>query len=93
MELLGVPAETVVRIGGVRAEIVSEMQSGEHDLLVLGAPLTYRQGEVTLEGLVGQVIKDMTAHPVLIVRSRYATSKSHPRTDDGRINIFEKIIP
>jgi hypothetical protein len=69
------------------------MQSGEHDLLVLGAPLTYRQGEVSLEGIVGQILKEMTTHPVLIVRSRYAAAVTRPRMSDGRINIVDKIIP
>lgn len=93
LEALGVPAQIAVRGGSVREEIIDQMKSGEHDLLVLGAPLTYRQGEVSLEGIVGQIIREMTTHPVLIVRSRYAAAKTRPRTSDGRINIVEKIIP
>ncbi|HEY2981202.1 MAG TPA: ATP-binding cassette domain-containing protein [Anaerolineales bacterium] len=93
LEALGVPAQVAVRSGNIRDEIVNQMQSGEHDLLVLGAPLTYRQGEVSLEGIVGQILKEMTTHPVLIVRSRYAAAVTRPRMSDGRINIVDKIIP
>ena len=93
LEVLGVPAETVVRAGNVRDEIMNQMKDAGHDLLVLGAPLTYRRGQVSLEGVVGQIIKELTTHPVLIVRSRYAAINHRPMTSDGRINIVEKIIP
>ncbi len=93
LEVLGVPAKMAIRTGNIRDEINKQMKAGEHDLLVLGAPLTYRKGQVSLEGIVGQVIKDMTTHPVLIVRSHYAAVDFRPMTSDGRINIVEKIVP
>lgn len=93
LEVLGVPAKMAIRSGNIRDEIKQQMDSGGSDLLVLGAPLTYRKGQVSLEGVVGQVIKDMTTHPVLIVRSHYAAVDVRPMTSEGRINIVEKIIP
>jgi sulfate transport system ATP-binding protein len=74
LELLRVPAETIVRTGNVHDEIVHQMKEGEHDLLILGAPLPQGGDRGSLEGVVGQLIKEMTTHPVLIVRSRYASS-------------------
>ena len=74
LELLRVPAETTIRIGNVHDEIVHQMKEGEHDLLILGSPLPHGGAPVSLEGVVGQIIREMAAHPVLIVRSRYAAN-------------------
>jgi len=74
LELLRVPAETTIRTGNVHDEIVHQMKDGEHDLLILGAPLPHGGDPVSLEGVVGQIIREMTTHPVLIVRSRYAAN-------------------
>jgi nucleotide-binding universal stress UspA family protein len=93
LEVLGVPAQTAIRAGHPLDEIASQMQDNGHDLLVLGAPLTYREGEVSLEGVVGQILEKMTVHPVLIVRSHYAAVDLRPLTIDGRVNIVEEIIP
>jgi len=71
LELLRVPAETIIRTGNVHDEIVHQMEEGEHDLLILGAPLPQGGDRVSLEGVVGQIIKEMTTHPVLVVHSRY----------------------
>jgi nucleotide-binding universal stress UspA family protein len=83
LELLRVPAETTVRAGNVHDEIIHQMKEGEHDLLILGAPLPHGSDRVSLEGVVGQIIKEMTTHPVLIVRSRYAANIRR-LTGDGR---------
>ena len=56
LDLLGVPAEIAIPSGNVREAISSQMQAGEHDLLVLGAPLTNRSGEVSLDGVVAQIV-------------------------------------
>src|SRR5215212_1718599 len=74
LELLRVPAETIIRAGSVHDEIAHQMKEGEHDLLIMGAPLPQGGDRVSLEGVVGQIIKEMTTHPVLIVRSRYASN-------------------
>lgn len=69
LALLDVPARTLVRSGSPRDEILDEIRSGEHDLLVVGAPLADRRGEFSLEGFVGDLLGRVEGHPVLIVRS------------------------
>lgn len=91
LELLGVPATAVVRIGTPDVEINAQLERTAHDLLVLGAPLAQKNGEVVLEGVTRQLIEKNLAHPVLIVRSRYAAAIVPPLTNDGRINIVEEI--
>jgi hypothetical protein len=51
--------------------------------LILGAPLPQTSDQVSLEGVVGQLIKEMTTHPMLVVRSRYAAANLR-RIGDGR---------
>ena len=53
------------------------MKEGKHDLLILGAPLP-QGGKVSLEGVVGQIVKEMKAHPVLVVRSHYSAPNTPP---------------
>jgi sulfate/thiosulfate transport system ATP-binding protein len=84
LELLRVPAETVIRTGNVHDEITDQMKDSEHDLLILGAPLPHGGDRVSLEGVVGQSIKEMTTHPVLVVRSRYAAANIRRLPGDGR---------
>jgi sulfate transport system ATP-binding protein len=72
LDVLKVPAQTVVRAGNVREEITRQMETGGHDLLILGATLTQRKGEASLKGVARQIVEEMTSHPVLIVHSRYA---------------------
>jgi len=84
LELLRVPAETIVRDGNVHDEIIHQMKEGEHDLLILGAPLPHGGDKVSLEGVVGQIIKEMTTHPVLVVRSRYVAANLRRLIGDGR---------
>jgi sulfate/thiosulfate transport system ATP-binding protein len=93
LEVLGVPAKTAIRAGTVQDEITNQMKIGEHDLLILGAPLTHRDGGVSLQGVVGHIIEDLTTHPVLIIRSHYASVNVRSITVDGRISIVEDIIP
>jgi sulfate transport system ATP-binding protein len=68
LELLGVPARAAIRSGLVRDEITTEVTTGGYDLLVLGAPLTARDGKISLAGVVGQIL-NVINRPVLIVRS------------------------
>ncbi len=80
---LGVPAQTMILSGNVHKEITEQMQKGAHDLLVLGAPLRPRGGEISLDGVVGQIVRESTPYPILIVRSHYATGHAYPTTSDG----------
>ena len=84
LELLRVPAKTTIRAGNVHDEIIHQMKEGEHDLLIMGAPLPHGGDKVSLEGVVGQIIKEMITHPVLVVRSRYAAANIRRLTGDGR---------
>ncbi|HYG61976.1 MAG TPA: ATP-binding cassette domain-containing protein [Thermoanaerobaculia bacterium] len=66
----GVPASTAVRYGPVREQILAQVTEGGHDLLVLGAPLPDRDGDISLAGLPARVLPELGQCPVLIVRSR-----------------------
>lgn len=91
LELLGVPARAVVRIGNPEVEINAQFEKTGHDLLVMGAPLTQKNGEVVLEGVLRHTVEKNLVHPLLIVRSRYAATVVPPLTNEGRINIVEEI--
>jgi nucleotide-binding universal stress UspA family protein len=69
-----VPVSTRIRYGGVREEIVAQLEDGGHDLLVLGAPLPGKDGRIELGGFVGRLLPDVANVPVLIVRSPEAVS-------------------
>lgn len=69
LEVLGVPARTLVQYGAVAKAIVQELTTGGYDLLVMGAPLPDRDGKISLKGIVGQVMAESPACAVLIVRS------------------------
>jgi sulfate transport system ATP-binding protein len=69
LELLGVPASTIVGHGLIEAEIVDELQAGTHDLLVLGAPLPDLDGTISVGGLLGRLLETINDLPTLIVRS------------------------
>jgi sulfate transport system ATP-binding protein len=92
LALLGVPARTKIRAGTVRQEIMDEMETGGHNLLVLGAPLSQRDGRAVLAGVVGQIVSSATNYPVLIVRSRYATGIAPWIAANGRVNVRGEII-
>jgi len=69
LSLLGVPAGSKIRVGNPAAEIATDFSEGGYDLLVLGAPLMSAPGRISLDGVVGQVVKQAGDKPVLIVRS------------------------
>jgi len=71
LNALGVPAQTLIRTGQVQEEILAEDSAGKYDLLVLGAPLTLRRGEISLDGVVGRVLNRLNGHAALVVRSHY----------------------
>ncbi|HKH47480.1 MAG TPA: ATP-binding cassette domain-containing protein, partial [Thermoanaerobaculia bacterium] len=71
---LGVTASARIRCGNVRDEILAELTEGRHDLLVLGAPLPGRGGELSLGGLIEKMLPLVPELPVLIVRSHEVVS-------------------
>ena len=92
LELLGVSAQPVVRVGTVREEILAEITVGGHDLLVLGAPLMRADGRGTLAGVVGQILSNSADRPVLIVRSPYVAGRAPWLGTNGRVNVSEEVI-
>jgi sulfate transport system ATP-binding protein len=68
LSLMGVVAQSRVRYGMVRQELLAEMQEGKHDFMILGAPLLDRRGRVSLAGVIGSLLEAVKEHPVLIVR-------------------------
>jgi sulfate transport system ATP-binding protein len=65
----GVKVETRIRFGSARREILAELASGGHGLLVLGAPVPARGEPPRLAGLVAHLLATTTPCPVLIVRA------------------------
>ncbi len=72
LEMFGVPTESEIRMGNPPTEIVEQMQSGEFDLVILGAPLPNREGRVSLTKIVENVMKNAGNCSLLIVRSHYS---------------------
>ena len=83
LEIQGVPAKSILRIGNTRDEIVKEANTGEYDLLVMGTPLADRSGEISLEGVAGQILQMVTDRAILIVRSHYMAAKIYQDGDDN----------
>jgi sulfate transport system ATP-binding protein len=64
----GVEVTTRVRHGTPRREILAEIAEGEHQLLVMGAPVPPRGQPFSIFGLVERLLADRPC-PVLVVRS------------------------
>ncbi len=88
---LGIPVETTIRNGAVVEEILDQLKTGSHDLLMVGAPLAPENRRAPIAGVIGQVLGSAIEVPILIVRSRYATLSVPEITFDGRIKIIEEI--
>ncbi|HMB22555.1 MAG TPA: universal stress protein, partial [Anaerolineales bacterium] len=69
LERFGVPTEIEIRIGHPETQIVEEIQKGDFDLVVLGAPMPDRGGRVSITRVVEGVMKNAGNCSVLIVRS------------------------
>ena len=69
LEILGVPAQTAVRIGPVSKTIAEELAANGYDLLVLGTPLADLAGHISLKGVVEQVMGGTPTCATLLVRA------------------------
>ncbi|MDQ2691939.1 MAG: ATP-binding cassette domain-containing protein [Chloroflexota bacterium] len=69
LERFGVPTESEIKIGHPQTAIVEEMQDGEYDLVVLGAPLPNRDRRIVMTKILEGVMKNAGHCSVLIVRS------------------------
>lgn len=92
LALLGVRAQTCVRYGAVRDEILAEMAAGGYDMLVLGAPLTSGDGRGIFAGVVGQILGSLTERVVLIVRSSAAARRVSWSGAEGRIGSLQEVV-
>ena len=75
LELFGVPTQTKLRNGSPQTEIIHEITEGKFDLVIMGAPLPGTDGRITLNGVIGDVMKEAGNCSVLIVRSHYHKNK------------------
>lgn len=69
LERFGVPTESEIKIGHPQTTIVEEMQKGEYDLVILGAPLPNRDGRIAITKILEGVMKNADNCSILIVRS------------------------
>jgi nucleotide-binding universal stress UspA family protein len=84
LSLFGVPTNTVTRFGSIPEEIFSEVQEKGYDLVVLGAPLSYYGGKVSLSGVIDQILEKITDRSILIVRSHYYRGQIDPTSTGKR---------
>jgi sulfate transport system ATP-binding protein len=89
--VFGVAGRSKIRTGSIPDEIRAELETGDYDLLVLGAPLTPQHGRTALGGVVGQVLGSAPACPVLIVRSLYALPSLTRTFGNSRIALTQEV--
>jgi sulfate/thiosulfate transport system ATP-binding protein len=77
LERFGVPAKTMIKTGGLLPAIQEEMQTESYDLVVLGAPLPDRHGQVDLGQSIGPILSCMENCSFLIIQSRYYQRLHH----------------
>jgi len=75
LETLEVPARYLILTGSVEESINNQLRKGNFDLLILGAPLADRRGQISFSGIVGQILKANSTCATLIVRSNYIGSR------------------
>ncbi len=69
LSVLGVPGRTILRQGRPLEQIRAEIQSGGHDMVVMGAALPDEDGHVSLGNVVGGLMGERSDLPLLIVRA------------------------
>ncbi|MFN8439480.1 MAG: ATP-binding cassette domain-containing protein [Caldilineaceae bacterium] len=93
LQSLGVAAETSVRNGPVHEKILNELNTGNYDLLVLGAPLPDLEGKISLDGLVGKLLREVKDRSILIIRSSQQDHGNRlPLPLNERINNIKEIL-
>ena len=71
MSARGVATRTLVRHGPPVAEIIAETSAGNHDLVIVGAPLPSSARALTSRGdIVGTILRARPTTPLLIVQSQ-----------------------
>lgn len=84
LSLFGVPTNTVRRSGSIPDEIYLEVQENRYDLVVLGAPLNYYGGRVSLTGVIDQILGKINDRAILIVHSHYYRGQIDPLSSGKR---------
>ncbi len=67
----GVSGNTMIKRGDLVPAVQEEIQNEEYDLVVLGAPLPGRQGDVDLDTVIGPIVSSVENCSFLIVRSQH----------------------
>jgi sulfate transport system ATP-binding protein len=73
----GVPANTLIKTGGLLSAIQDEMQKENYNLVVLGAPLPGRHGQVDLGQSIDPILSSVENCSFLIIQSRYYQRLHH----------------
>jgi sulfate/thiosulfate transport system ATP-binding protein len=68
---LGVPAQYTLRRGPVADEIAQAALTGGCEMLIMGVPLFNKRKVISLNGVVGDVLKQVTDRAFLLVRSKF----------------------
>lgn len=71
LEMFGVSAQAKMRHGLPQKEIIQEMQEGQYDLVIMGAPLPQQDNRIIMSGVLEDVAKEAGSCLLLIVRSHY----------------------
>ncbi len=78
LAILGVSADTRMRAGFPLEEITGEMKGGGYDLLVMGAPLADGGRQISLSGVVENVLRQVNDTAMLIIRSHFIGADVYP---------------
>lgn len=88
LAVLGVPAQTIIQTGDVCTCILDTLRTGNHDMLVLGAPLNPRRGL----GTAGKIVRHVPNYPTLIVRSPDVAAQTEWRKPGIVASIVEEFM-
>jgi len=72
--LLGVQADSNILRGGIEEEIVKASRANGSALLVMGVPLAHKSQNISLSGVVGEVLKQVNDRSILLVRSQFVSN-------------------
>jgi sulfate transport system ATP-binding protein len=78
LSILGVPARTLLRFGDVAEQIKLEVKNQSYDLLVLGAPLAGEREDISLSGVVEELLTAVRDRAIMIVRSHLMGGQIYP---------------
>jgi sulfate/thiosulfate transport system ATP-binding protein len=73
----GVPAKPLIKKGSFLSAVLEETNTENYDLVVLGAPLPDRHGQIDLGEAIGSVLSSAENCSFLIIQSRYYQRLHH----------------